>query len=382
MSGEASGGASIEASIEARAWGWIEHLTAGGTTPWRDWHGEAAPRSRLIPGAQHLEVVRRLNLTEPASSHLAEIVLHTSGPGRGQQDLDLAGIGDRGFGALPIDPSDVPAGELLRVASGALADLTLTTRPRIRPEVRRPRRRRTHYRLTGDPLLAAAFRRQLRGQGRPQGGRHPQVVVLLSDYGTYLADVWAARARRGNGPPWQQWIGRFAGKEGLPQRTDILVQAARWADRVGRSRVHLAFAAADVARITGAAQLRSPRRLSHAALEVVRHTSTGLRLVVDEERRTELVSRTLVPWLRDADDDALPGPVLPRRHHGWLAREAARIRDGLAAAGYPVPGESLDGLLPVEPVRTTSPDDEEVLGVMLKALHRGARRPEPEGGSS
>jgi len=238
---------------------------------------------------------------------------------------------------------------------------------------RRTRFRRTHYRLAGDPLLVRSFRRQLRLQGRPPGGRDPEVVVLLSDYGTLLGDAWAVRARRGRGPTWQQWLGRLARAGGLPPRLDVLAQADEWAARVGPGRVHLVFDVTDAGLLLGTPGLRSPRRLSHAALEAVRLTSTALRVVVDDDRREGLLGRVLVPWLRGSGADALPAPALPRWHRGWVGAEAARVRDGLLAAGYPVHGGSLDRLLPAEPVRTTGPEDGEVLDAMLQALHVGHR---------
>ena len=44
-----------------RAWGWVDHLRDGGTTPWRDWTGEGRAGARVLPGAQQLELLRRLN---------------------------------------------------------------------------------------------------------------------------------------------------------------------------------------------------------------------------------------------------------------------------------------------------------------------------------
>ena len=46
-----------------RAWGWVAHLRSGGTTPWRDWAEDGDPHGRILPGAQQLELLRRLNET-------------------------------------------------------------------------------------------------------------------------------------------------------------------------------------------------------------------------------------------------------------------------------------------------------------------------------
>jgi hypothetical protein len=106
-----------------RAWGWVAHLLDGGTTPWRDWTGEGRPGGRVLPGAQQLELLRRLNETDPPTPALAARVLEASAPGRGRPDLELEGAVDRlAFGPPPVDPGDLPADELLRVAASLLAD--------------------------------------------------------------------------------------------------------------------------------------------------------------------------------------------------------------------------------------------------------------------
>ncbi|CUR60350.1 conserved hypothetical protein [metagenome] len=373
------------ATADDRAWGWVDHLVAGGTTPWADWAEAGPPRDRQLPGAQHLEVLRRLNLVRPASPGLAGTVLSTSGAGRGQQDLDLVGVRERAaFGARPVDPAEVSVEELCRIAAGALADLVLAapSLPAQDPvRTPRPRLRRTRYRLVGDPLLGAAYRRQLVAQGRPPGGRSPRVLLLLTDYASYLADVWSSQARRGNGLGWAGWLDQFVGQSVVPPRVDVLALAELWGRRVGVRRVHPVFGAAEVAKIAGG-DVRAPHRLSWAALEAVRETSTALRVAVPEPERRSRIAETLLPWLRAVDDGTLAAPVVPERHHDWVRAEAVRVRDGLLAAGYPVPEGGLDRLLPDLTAPRGEPgdpmndeqDDGKVLGVMMKALHRGATR--------
>ncbi|MGD9962223.1 hypothetical protein [Nocardioides sp.] len=364
-----------------RAWGWVDHLRSGGTTPWSEWSGQAVAAGPVLPGAQHLEVVRRLNLLGPVPAHLTDTVLSTSGAGRGQQDLDLVGVRDgEHFGAPAVDPAHIAAEELSRVGAGALADLVLAApAPAEQDRASAPRRRlrRHRYRLVGDPLLAGSYRDQLSAQGRPSGGRHPRVVLLLHDYAGYLADVWSVQARRGNGLGWGGWLDQFAGQRVLPHRVDVVAVAAQWADRVGPDRVHPAFEPHEVAAVTGGAVV-TPDRLSHAALEVARETSTALRLSLGDEARQARLAGVLLPWLRAVDTGTLRPPTVPERHRDWVQAEAVRIRDALADAGYPVPRGGLDRLLPdqAEPRAGVigSPDDGEVLGMMVAALHHGAAR--------
>ncbi|MGB0100866.1 MAG: hypothetical protein WBP61_11365, partial [Nocardioides sp.] len=106
-----------------RAWGWVAHLRAGGTTPWRDWSEPGEPRGRVLPGAQQLELLRRLNEAGSPGVELATRVLDASAPGRGRPDLELDGAVRRlDFGPPPVDPADLPDDELLRVAASVLAD--------------------------------------------------------------------------------------------------------------------------------------------------------------------------------------------------------------------------------------------------------------------
>ena len=57
----------------ARAAAWVAHLRSGGTVPWADWSGQVAGGtrvSRLLPGAQQLELLRRMNLRGPVDAVL------------------------------------------------------------------------------------------------------------------------------------------------------------------------------------------------------------------------------------------------------------------------------------------------------------------------
>jgi len=352
----------------ARAWGWVAHLTSGGTTPWADWSGDA-PAAGLLPGAQHLELLRRLNQAGPAPAPLIERILHSGAPGRGQQELDLVGVAEpTRYGAPPVDPAELPDDELVRLASGVLADLVVSAPEPAPVPNRRPRLFRREYRLVGNRLTADHLRAALVRDGRPPGGPHPVVLVLVGDLGAHVADTWAARVRRGFAPHWDDWIHGLAERPGLPNGLDPLAQALTWADRVGPGRVHLVFGTSAAGPLLGARGLTPPQRLSHAALDAAGHTKGVLRLLVADAERERRLRGVLLPWLEAGDTPTLPGPVVPRRFRGWLESEARRIRGGLEAAGYAVHGGELDQLLPAEPVRTAGPSDGEVLTVMLRTL--------------
>ncbi|MDO9457564.1 hypothetical protein, partial [Nocardioides sp.] len=131
---------------EARAWGWVASLRDGGTTPWAAWTAEADRTSRLLPGAQQLEVLRRVNLAYAAAGRrpdpvLVERVVTASAPGRGRPDLELVGaVAETAYGPRPVDPADLPADELLRVTTNLLAEdlVAAGVPPQPRPRWRRP----------------------------------------------------------------------------------------------------------------------------------------------------------------------------------------------------------------------------------------------------
>lgn len=193
----------------ARAWAWIAHLRGGGTTPWRDWtSADSAEHGRFLPGAQQLELLRRLNLAGRPRAALVERVLAASAPGRGRPDLELVGVDEaRRFGPPPVDPAALPDDELLRVATGLLAEDLVAADVPV-PVVRKPRRFRTRYQLAGDPWLAAALTRRLVADGRPPGGGGRSVHVLGADVATMLGHTWASGAfAEGARPGRTSWPG-------------------------------------------------------------------------------------------------------------------------------------------------------------------------------
>ena len=71
---------------ERRAWGWVQHLRHGGTTPWAEWTRTADPAGAVVPGAQQLELLRHLNQAGTPTPRLVDRVLEASAPGRGLPD--------------------------------------------------------------------------------------------------------------------------------------------------------------------------------------------------------------------------------------------------------------------------------------------------------
>jgi len=363
-----------------RAWGWLAHLQAGGTTPWAQWSEPGPPGGRFLPGAQQLELLRRLNEAGSPDPVLITRVLEASAPGRGRPDLELVGAAARtGFGPPPVDPADLRADELLRVATGLLAEDVVAAGAPEPERVPPPRLWRTRYRLVGDPMLADPRREDLIARGRPPGGRGSVILVLGTDLGQMLVDIWTARALSDGAPGWSEWLEGVSRSRTLPHRIDLLHSAQVWSERVGSDRIRIVLDLDLVPRLVGVRRpLHGAPVLSADATDLARRIGQVLGLLAVPERRLQLMRQVVVPRLL-ADPAVRDGAPLhlPREHRRWARRRAAHMRDGLLRAGYPVHGDP-DSLLPVDRPGVDRPDDEGVLALAMRLLlearaERGAR---------
>ena len=327
----------------ARAWAWIAHLRGGGTTPWADW-SETAPaaESRFLPGAQQLELLRRLNLAGSPDERLVERVIGASAPGRGRPDLELVGVdAERRFGPPAVDPADLADDELLRVATGLIAeDLVAAGAP---TEVaRRTRRFRTRYELAGDPWLAPAYTRMLVADGRPPGGGGRAVHVLGTDVATMLAHTWAAGAFGAGAPSWLDFLARVRARRRLPRRVDLHGVVERFRARPHTGRVGVVLDLARLPGLVGVRRLEPVPDASAHATELARQVASALSLHVLPEQQEALLTEVLRPRLAD-----VPGtlPMVPPEHQDWVEDAAFALRQRLLRARYPVVGDP-DGLLP------------------------------------
>jgi hypothetical protein len=356
----------VQREHEAHAWGWVAHLRDGGTTPWSAWSTSASAdeqSGRYLPGAQQLELLRRLNQLRLPSPELADRVLGASAPGRGRPDLGLVGVlEESAFGPPPVDPSELPADELVRVATALIAEDVVAAGDPLEP--RTPRLLRRRYRILGDPDVTDVVRDALVADGRPPGGRRATVVVTGTDLSSMLVHVWTARALGAGVRPWPEWLAAEVRRRRVPGRIDLPSLAAAWVPQVGASRVHVVLD--DPRR---ACRLVGRRRrvdaappLSADAVELARRTASVVGTLVAPERRTALMRHRLRPVLA-----AYPGPGLriPRRYRPWIAEHTADLRRRLATGDYAV-----HGALPEPSGRSgaTAPDEDGVLALALQVL--------------
>lgn len=347
-----------------RAWGWVAHLRDGGTTPWRDWSAAGEPRGRILPGAQQLELLRRINEVGRPGADLATRVLDASAPGRGRPDLELAGAVERlDFGPPPVDPADLPDDELLRVAASVLADEVVAAGLPAPATAARPRLWRTRYRLLGDEVIAQPMRDALVAQGRPPGGRGSTILVVGTDVGTMLTHAWSARSLAEGAGPWRDWLASATRGRSLPRRVDVLATAREWNTKA-HGRVRVVLDPALVPALVGVRRLPGPPPLSADALDLARRVALVLGLLAVPDRKRALLHETFVPRLAAHPGEPL---VLPAEHRAWAHARAVRVRDALLRAGYPVHGDP-DSLLPQDHAGTPEPTDAGVLGLALRLM--------------
>lgn len=354
----------------ARAAAWVAHLREGGTTPWAEWTGTVdGPTPPVLPGAQQLELLRRVNQRAAVPDALVERVLTASAAGRGRPDLELVGARPASdFGPPPVDPADLPAEELLRVAALLLAeDLAAEGDPddrHDRPDdlgrllgdaARRMKRSgrgpwlrpwRTKYKLVGDPWRADALRRDLVARGRPPGGRGALVLVVADDLATMLGDLWTDRCFSTGVavPAWGPWLDALAGSRRIARGADPVLVAATWSERVGRERVRIVLDETQLPAVLGVPRLTPRPAVSAEAAELARLVAKALGLRVTPDVGRRILRERLLPRL--VGQPGHPGAPLavPPEHHRWIHRRSVRMRDAVRAGDYPVVGE-VDGLV-------------------------------------
>ena len=333
---------------------WVDHLRAGGTTPWAAWLDAAAdvddPRrgDRLLPGAQQLELLRRLNEAGRPSPDLVERVLVASAPGRGRQDLELLGaVEPLAFGPPPIDPATLTADDL-RPGRGR-ADR------RGRRGGRCPAARARQGPSLAHPLPVGrrpvARRRRCAPSWSRRAGRRVAAGAVVAVVGTDLATMLGPRLdgallHRRRRRPWDGLLRRHRAAAAGCRAASTWRRRPRAGPRAGRARPGPGGARP--------ARGRQGRRRTPARRAARRVGGRGRAGPPHRPARSGSWSprrgapSCCAPCLRPRLSATCPGrlPSYPVGPPG-VARGAgpAGSSGGLRAGGYPVVGD-LDALLP------------------------------------
>ncbi|MEO7350579.1 MAG: hypothetical protein ABIR34_12895 [Marmoricola sp.] len=367
---------------------WATHLRTGGTTPWRVWQADASadlPVTRPLPDALHLELVRRINLAArgDTGAHgdlrgLADRVFATAAPGRGLLDVPLPWPpAPRPFGTPAIDPEQLPAEELVRLAVGVLGHL-LPGVPRPAPEQlpsRWPLPWRRRFRLHGAPATAAAIRRSLLAQGYVESDWRPTHVVIARPVEVMMAEHWSAVVRRGGILKWNTTWRRAEAAGRLPSSIDVTAIANSLQGR-RREPVHVVVAreAEHAAELAAGVLLARPAEIrgsgDAAVSDLLRRLNRFSALTHGPVRVRDL-ARTLVSVLDEEEVASadVEATVTPPASLPWALAVAATSAGQLRSAGYAVHGDP-DALSPTEHQLPGTVDRERTLELAVTACVR------------
>ncbi len=360
---------------DRRAWGWVQHLRHGGSTPWADWAGTAEPGGAVVPGAQQLELLRRLNQAGAPGPLLVQRVLGASAPGRGQPDLELLGAAaESRFGPRPVDPGALPDGELLRVAASILAEDVvargLPGPPRVgpAPAMAAPLPPAT-VTPSSSPRCGPTWSP---GAGRPADAPRSTWFSPPTSAGCSRTCGLTAPSTPGS-PAGGPGFGGWSGDGALPSRIDPLHLARNQTGRTSPDRIHVVLDPEAVGPLVGVRRpLAQPPELSAEARELGRRIGAVVGLLVPPDQRKALMRETLRPWLAEQPGSTLGVPV---EHHGWLRDHAARIAEGLSRAGYAVHGDP-GGLAPVGQPDVEAPTPRTTLALAMRMMLAGGSGPD------
>lgn len=360
----------MPAAAPTRGWGWARHLREGGTTPWAGWSEPAAPfTTGHLPGAELLELLRRLNATGRSEPDRADALLRTSPPGRGRRDLPLAGDTDnRTYGPPPVDPATLSPRELLRAASVRLAEDLLDAGAPATSKRAVQERQKLPYRLVGAPWLTLPIREEMERRGRLPGAAGYTVYVLGGPLDEIAAAAWKFRTFSNRVNPWSIWMRDAQWRGWLGPRADLPRIARWWADRVGKERVEIVTDPALLPGLLGVGSVPGPWAVSAESNEVARVIGQVLSVRTDLKTQRWLLLHRLRPQLEKLEP-LVPGARelgVPEESLDWVEGQARGQRDALLEAGYALHGDP-DRLLPSGKA-TQGPDERRALALALSLL--------------
>lgn len=329
---------------------WVDALLAGDERSWRGFrtaHAAARPAAARGVSAGQLACAERLVRTHPDLRDLDVLlarVLATPPAGRGPVDLPVVGDPDRPeWGPAPVEPDDLDATEVLRVAVPVLAGL-LPPAPAPAAPARTPLRAR-RFVVHGAPGTAGAVAGALTAAGWVHGPFRATHLVVGCPPDVGVEQVWAHRVAAGGTRGWRRTWRVLHAAGALPAPLDVATLASRVAAELpGRHHAsRLRVVVGPDARAVVATALGSLGVPAAPALDLDPAT-------VDLQRRLHALPATPVPrhtaWVRTGP----PAPAgrglalgVPAPHRSWAGAQADRLAlelDRLArGADYPVLGD-------------------------------------------
>lgn len=330
---------------------WVDALLAGDGRSWRAFraaHADARPASASGVSAGQLACAERLVRTRPDLRDLDVLlarVLATPPAGRGPVDLPVVGDPDRSdWGPAPVEPDDLDATEVLRVAVPVLGGLLPPAAAPPAP-VRTPLRGR-RFVVHGAPEAAAAVAGALTAAGWVHGPFRATHLVLGCPPDAGVEQIWAHRVAGGGTRGWRRTWRALHAAGAVPARLDVATLASRVATQLpGRHR-------ASRLRVVVGPDARAVVATALGALGVPAAPAPAIDPgTVDLQRRLHALPATAVPrhtgWVRTGSPPAPVGRDLelgvPAPHRSWAAAQADRLAaelDRLArGADYPVLGD-------------------------------------------
>lgn len=366
---------------------WAGALRGGSTQTWRDHLAEPGPvvagTRGPVPGAAQLEVVRRLSAAHtddlPDFAALADLVLSTTGPGRGLVDVPLpwpaSSPSEPTVGTPPVEPEDLPTEELIRACVGALVRL-LSSVPATQPHppARPWRPWRRGFTLLGAPTTVGLVRTALLQRGlREGGGSRTTYLVLGGPLEDLMVQRWSARVRAGAAMRWQRMWRTAAANDRVPPGIALPTIAGHLADEFGPARVHVVLAdgptatLALVAGVLGVPAGPVPQRSDVLATDLLRRLNPALTLAIGEGARRRVIDQV---W-DDVAGGEEPRPLaVPAPQFEWAAETGARMAAALAAGRYAVHGDPAVVVPARRPGVRRSPDPDAVLAHALTVVGR------------
>jgi hypothetical protein len=373
---------------------WAGSLRAGSTQTWRDFLADpesgpaptAARSGGPLPGSAQLEVVRRLSLAGTADlpdfAALADLVLSSTGPGRGLVDVPLPwspSAPGASIGTPSVEPEDLPADELIRACVGVLVRLLSSVPPiELRPSARPWRPWRRGFTLLGAPNTVGLVRDALLGRGlREGGGSRTTYVVLGGPLEELMVQRWSARVRAGAAMRWQRMWRTAAAHDRVPPGIALPTIAEHLADEFGPARVHVVLAADPaetltvVADVLGVAAGPVPRRSEVLATDLLRRLNPALTLAMGEQARRRVIDQV---WADVAGGEEPQSLGVPAMQFDWAVETGERMAAALAAARadgrYAVHGDPALVVPARRPGVRRAPDPDGVLAHALAVVGR------------